>query len=214
MLPIQDSRVSLCDGKWVAACECGKVVLFKHKATALRMVNRGTCRYCKRDYRSATTVTGVYQNADLKWCSMCSGCGAEQAYTRKDHAKQSQVSDWQCKKCVSKARGYSKNSPVGGEKRLYNRFRKSANSRNIPWDISFNDFIECYNGKCALTGWELDMGYGTGTASFDRIDSASGYTKNNVQWVHVMVNMCKNKYTQDKFIEMCNAVAKKTSRYR
>jgi len=181
-------------------------VFFTTKAAALKMVNRGTCRYCKRDYREVISVTGVYQNAELKWCSTCSGCGVEQAYTRKDHAKQSQVSDWQCKKCVSKARGFSKNAPVGNEKRLYNKFRKSANSRGIPWDISFSDFVECYNGECALTGWELSMKYGNETASFDRIDSALGYTKDNVQWVHTMVNMCKNKYTQEDFISMCKAV--------
>jgi hypothetical protein len=207
MLPIQDSRVSLCDGKWVAACECGKVMLFRHKATALRMVNRGTCRYCRRDYRNVTTVAGVYQNADLRWCSTCSGCGAEQAYTRKDHAKQSQVGDWQCRKCVAKAKRFSTNTSIGDEKRLYNKFRKSASSRGISWEITFEMFVKCYSGKCALTGWELDMGYGTCTASFDRIDSTSGYTKNNIQWVHTMVNMCKNKYSQEKFISMCNAVS-------
>jgi len=209
MLPIQDSRVSLRDGKWVAACECGKVVLFKRKDTALRMVNRGTCRYCKRDYRNATTVTGVYQNADLKWCSTCSGCGTEQAYTRKDHAKQSQVSDWQCRKCVAKAKRFSTNASIGNEKRLYNKFRKSANSRGISWEITFEMFVECYTGRCALTGWDLSMDHSKCTASFDRINSSKSYQPENVQWVHTMVNMCKNKYSQKDFIEMCKSVADK-----
>lgn len=53
------------------------------------------------------------------------------------------------------------------------------------------------------------MEYGKCTASLDRIDSGQGYTNSNIQWVHSMVNMCKNKYPQDKFIEMCRAVADK-----
>jgi len=53
------------------------------------------------------------------------------------------------------------------------------------------------------------MTYANCTASFDRIDSSTGYEKGNIQWVHVMVNMCKNKYSQDRFVEMCKAVADK-----
>lgn len=207
MLPIQDSRVALCEDKWAATCSCGKAVLFTTKAAAIKMVNRGSCRYCKRDYRSINDVTNIYQNEKHKWCSRCSGCGTEQAYTRKDHAKQSEISDWQCKACVAKAKGFSTNTPIGNEKRLYNKFRKSANSRGISWNISFEDFINCYNGICALTGWELSMSYNTCTASFDRIDSEKPYELGNVQWVHTMVNMCKNKYSQEKFISMCNAVS-------
>jgi hypothetical protein len=70
-------------------------------------------------------------------------------------------------------------------------------------------FVETYNGQCALTGWDLSMGYSDCTASFDRIDSSKPYEPGNVQWVHSMVNMCKNKYSQDKFISMCKAVSQK-----
>lgn len=34
-----------------------------------------------------------------------------------------------------------------------------------------------------------------------------GYTEENVQWVHTMVNMSKNKYKQVDFINMCISVA-------
>jgi hypothetical protein len=53
------------------------------------------------------------------------------------------------------------------------------------------------------------MTYADQTASLDRIDSSKGYEIDNIQWVHVMVNMCKNKYPQDKFVEMCKAIASK-----
>lgn len=171
------------------------------------MLEKENCRYCKAHYSNIVSNVDIYKNSDGKWCSRCSCCGIEQAYTRKDHAKQSELSDWQCKKCIAKSKGFSENMPIGNDRRLYNRFRKSANTRGIEWDIDHKDFIGCYTGKCALSGWQLNMNYGECTASFDRIDSSKGYKIGNIQWVHIMVNMCKNKYPQDKFIEMCDAIS-------
>lgn len=207
MLPILDSRVERYETKWKAVCKCGKASLFSTKASALRMLKKENCRYCKVHYSNILSNVDIYKNSDGKWCSRCSCCGIEQAYTRKDHAKQSQLSDWQCKKCVAKSKGFSENLSIGNERRLYNRFRKLANTRGIEWDIDYKDFIGCYTGKCALSGWQLNMNYGECTASLDRIDSSKGYKVGNIQWVHIMVNMCKNKYPQDKFIEMCNAIS-------
>ena len=209
MRPIQDSRVSLVDGKWRATCQCGSELAFSTKASALNMVNRGTCRNCKRHYKNVVKDVTIYQNENGKWCSTCSGCGKEQAYTRKDHAKQSELRDWQCKTCVGQSKGFSSNVPVGKEKRMFNKYRKSANNRGIPWFLTFEEFIGCYNGKCALTGWDICMDYESQTASLDRIDSQKSYSIENIQWVHSMVNMCKNKYSQERFIEMCKAVADK-----
>ena len=45
--------------------------------------------------------------------------------------------------------------------------------------------------------------------SLDRVDSSKGYIEGNVQWVHKMVNMSKQQYTQEEFIEMCTAVVNK-----
>lgn len=69
--------------------------------------------------------------------------------------------------------------------------------------------FEPYTGTCALTGWEISISYDSRTASLDRIDNSKGYIKGNIQWVHTMVNMCRNKYTLEKFIEMCKSVASK-----
>lgn len=207
MLPIQDSRVCFSNGKWSAYCEnCESLCLFANKAGALNMLNRGSCRHCKKDYR--VTIDGVYKNSKDKWCSTCSVCGCEQAYTRYDHARQSTLAGWRCKKCVAKDKGFSANSAVGNKQRLYNKFRKSANSRRIEWNLTLKEFASSFNGFCALTGWPIDMSYGIDNASLDRIDSSKGYAKDNIQWVHTMVNMSKNRYNQQKFVEMCIAVAR------
>ena len=179
------------------------------------MLAAGVCRHCNRSYRKAVgDLAGVYENDSGKWCSTCSGCGKEQAYTRKDHARQSTVADWQCKSCIQAARGFSSNAGVGAFKRLFNKFAKSARGRGIPWELSFEDFCASYDGRCSLTGWPISKAYKGGTASLDRIDSETGYLKGNVQWVHSMVNMSKGKYKQEDFVAMCTAIAQKAARLR
>lgn len=174
------------------------------------MLLRGNCRYCKRDYRSAKDNDfAIYRRSDGRWCCNCSGCGREQAYTRKDHAKQSSVADWQCKKCVAEAKGFNKNRPIGDHARLYNRFKKSAFKRGLEWRLSQEDMFAEYTGTCNLTGWPISIEAADTTASLDRIDSGRGYLPGNIQWVHTMVNMMKNKYHQDQFVAMCKAVAQK-----
>ena len=203
MLLIQDSRICY-DGKnYSASCEnCGSKRTSKYKGSILRMLANKRCKKCLPNYRERSDLQ---RNKEGKWVSHCPKCGVEQAYTRKDHAKASERQGWMCKPCSNS----SKNKPVGNKQRLYNKFRKSANNRKIDWNITFNDFTNCYTGYCALTGWELSMDYANCTASFDRIDSKKPYEIGNVQWVHTMVNMCKNKYPQDEFISMCKAVADK-----
>lgn len=59
---------------------------------------------------------------------------------------------------------------------------------------------------CALTGVPLTMGV---DASPDRIDSSIGYVDGNVQWVHKDVNIMKNAFDIDYFIETCRKIAGK-----
>jgi hypothetical protein len=208
MLPIHNENVVALGDCWMAMCKCGAINKYSTKNSALNMAKRGSCRHCKKDYRSVGEGEArIHKNEKGKWCSVCSGCGVEQAYTRKDHAKQSSLSDWQCKKCVSAARAFSANASVGAFKRLFNKFEKSAKSRQIEWALEYDYFCSIFDGKCALTGWPLTTDYGNGTASLDRIDSKIGYCVGNVRWVHSMVNMSKNKYDEELFIKMCIAIA-------
>lgn len=206
MQTILDSRVLYDGQKWNAACLCGKVSNFVVKNSALAMLARGTCRYCSPRHSKIDKQANIYRREDGRWCSKCSGCGREQAYTRKDHAKQSSFNDWQCRGCVAKAKGFSQNAPVGIKASLYNKYMKAAGSRGIDWDITIEEMFEGFNGQCALSSWAILLGH---TASLDRIDSLKGYSPDNIQWVHTMVNMAKNKYRQDTFIEMCIAIANK-----
>jgi hypothetical protein len=73
------------------------------------------------------------------------------------------------------------------------------------WDL----FVR-QEGRCALSGTSLQIHNNpkVNTASLDRIDSSQGYTPDNVQWVHKVVNMMKGTYDQQVFVDMCSAVAK------
>jgi len=44
------------------------------------------------------------------------------------------------------------------------------------------------------------------TASLDRIDSTKGYTIDNVQWVHTIVNRMKWNTDENEFIKWCDDI--------
>ena len=59
-------------------------------------------------------------------------------------------------------------------------------------------------GLCALSGMPIKLGM---NASIDRVDSMKSYEEGNLQFVHKDVNIMKNKYDQDYFIEVCKLIA-------
>jgi hypothetical protein len=88
-----------------------------------------------------------------------------------------------------------------------------AKNRNLEFDITIEDVWNLYlnqNKKCALTGWPVKYSKirEKTTASLDRIDSKKGYTKDNVQILHRLVNKLKLDSPQDVFLKMCLDIAK------
>ena len=204
MQPIMDPRISgnIEEGFYTSCIGCGSEVKSRFKHTVVRSLTRGNCISCRVHW--ANVDEDLRQNEDGKWLSSCPDCGVDQPYTRKDHARSSEREGWSCRKCNAK-KGHS-TSKIGYIPRIYNKFRKSAQNRGIEWGVTLEEVEGCYTGYCALTGWEITSNP-RGTASLDRIDSSRGYTPDNIQWVHKMVNMSKNKYDQSEFVRMCKAVA-------
>lgn len=91
---------------------------------------------------------------------------------------------------------------------------QGAKNRNIEFSISIEyaeKILIQQNFKCILSGWDLVCGYvdlGDLTSSIDRIDSNKGYIEGNIQWVHKLINMSKQKLSNKDFIEMSKAVVK------
>ena len=90
--------------------------------------------------------------------------------------------------------------------------RHGAEARGIKFDIDaayIERLFEEQSGKCAISGLPLraDRVRLNPTASLDRRDSARGYQKGNVQWVHKVVNIMKLNHEQAYFVAMCKQIA-------
>jgi hypothetical protein len=86
--------------------------------------------------------------------------------------------------------------------------------RDIPFQLNIEqlqDLWEIQDGICALSGIKLKICANKNqcTASLDRIDSGIGYTVENVQFVHKHINMMKNRFPQQYFLDMCSKIARK-----
>lgn len=120
----------------------------------------------------------------------------------------------ECKKCNN--RNPEHNAHKGWVKGVLRhsfarKYVINAEVRGIEWDVTFEELADILiqqDFKCALTGWPISaMEVNSNPASLDRIDSSEGYTPENVHWVHSMVNMSKQAYSLEEFIEMCRSVA-------
>jgi hypothetical protein len=102
-------------------------------------------------------------------------------------------------------------------KDFFSNIRRGAESRNIEFDITIEylwDLFLQQNGKCALSGLDINFSqkrkdYKNRTVSVDRKDSSLGYIEGNVQWVHKLINIMKNKTSDIDFIQMCKYVSEK-----
>jgi hypothetical protein len=63
-------------------------------------------------------------------------------------------------------------------------------------------------GVCSLSGIKMEtFSNSPFRISIDRINSSLPYIKENVQFVCSMVNVMKNKFTEDVFIKMCSEIS-------
>jgi len=93
-----------------------------------------------------------------------------------------------------------------------------ANRRKIDFSISIMDIELVYNKqgeKCALTGIELSVPRNLKeyrsrkhTFSVDRIDNNLGYTLENIQIVHKLINQSRKNLTIEYYKELCQKVQK------
>lgn len=125
-----------------------------------------------------------------------------------------------CFSCANKNKNGEKNNNWKGvgciPSSIITRIKGNAISRNIAFDIDgkyLNELWELQNHKCALTGLELimkakskkDLAW-SNSASLDRKNSSLGYIVGNVRWVHPIINIMKNQFTDEVFLEMCKNV--------
>lgn len=157
----------------------------------------------------------VVKGSDGRYYKPCPKCGKQQSYLRKNYAEYSLKLGKLCKKCSNSIpeqnghKGYYKGVLRAA---FAHKYKTGAETRGIQWTIDFEDLAQLLidqDFKCALTGYPLSAMELNNNASLDRIDSSLGYIEGNVQWVLAEVNMMKQQYSQERFIELCCAVADK-----
>lgn len=103
-------------------------------------------------------------------------------------------------------------------KDFYSNIRRGAESRSIEFNISIEylwELLQKQDKKCALSGITLQFSTTrkdnrNKNISLDRIDSRYGYVEGNVQFIHKHINIMKNKFDENYFIELCKKIVKNT----
>lgn len=95
-------------------------------------------------------------------------------------------------------------------------FVRSSKKRKCLSFINKEDLLEIWErqkGICPYTGINLlkpsskKVNCKIHTASLDRIDSAGDYTKENVQFISMAVNLMKSTMSHEQTVELCKIIA-------
>lgn len=101
--------------------------------------------------------------------------------------------------------------------RMARACRVSAKRRNLEYELTVTDIYDQYNkqdGLCAYTGRELVTAPGHPfTASIDRVDSKLGYSPSNIALVGWWVNVMKNEYPLNEYVELCRLVTEQAGEH-
>lgn len=155
---------------------------------------------------------------------ICPHCGNTIHYPYLSAYKLAESRGSGCKSCRSannnkseRRNGTKENNPAWkGYKGVGNSWfskyfaRRQGSRRQKTGTITIEDAynqLEQQNFKCALTGMDLSWSEDSGM-SIDRIDSNKMYHKDNIQIVYKDVNIMKNKFDEQYFIEVCKMIVK------
>jgi hypothetical protein len=150
-------------------------------------------------------------------CNTCSellSADSEHFYQKKDGSLSSECRNCFCQRS---SRNQKVRHHAGGidyhlsyiARGVRQRARKSGIKCNINAEF-LKVLLERQGGLCAISGIPLSFIKGQGhiptNASVDRIDSAEGYTKDNVQLVAHQVNTMKSNLSIDQLMDWCKLV--------
>ena len=171
-----------------------------------------------REFENLTVIrdTGKRKSRRPIWLCKCK-CGQEVEILGK------YLLNGDTKSCGCLVKGNAHNrtgyKSLGGT--FWYTIKAGAEIRGIPFLITAEQAYNLYinqDKKCALTGVDILLvenyrdDYLLNTASLDRIDSNKGYTIDNIQWVHKIINIMKNKLSMEEFREWCQKVVIHTPR--
>ena len=208
----------LLDNKFIEIlCDCGKI----KKILRGNWKNHKTCGDCGRGLRlnikpgdKYNFLTVLKENGKLHrsiaWECKCD-CG-NLVKLRSSDLKKGYVKSCGCKNKGMNSHLYLGCGNLSGY--YWSTIIHGAKKRKLAFKITIEEAWELFNkqcGKCAISGINIFLEsessrLRTQTASLDRIDSSKGYTTDNIQWVHKEINMMKQHYSQNIFVEWCKIV--------
>ena len=103
---------------------------------------------------------------------------------------------------------------------LMTYLKRKAKERDLDFQVTAEQLWQLFNDqdeRCALSGVKItltrDINHQNNldktkmSASLDRIDNTKGYTIDNVQWVHKILNAMRRQYSVEEFVKWCKLVA-------
>lgn len=178
---------------------------------------RGVCRKCNEiSYRNEVLnienenfkVIGIDEEGTklnprhTKYFVQCKKCG--KIFSRRASVIRNSLKSIQCENC----RKTRNNKPLNViQYKEYCYYRSGANSRNLEWELTENDFKKLITSNCAYCGnipckrqsvsykkeYELVNG-------IDRIDSTKGYTLDNCVPCCSKCNLMKSNFKKEDFL--------------
>jgi hypothetical protein len=154
----------------------------------------------------------------VKFNLACPTCGKSREFSRKSALTTAEKKGTSCFSCRSVANNIKRTGTKTKEKnpawkgfgcvpgKVFSKLKRDAEKRNLPFEITIEDIYNQYNKqkeRCAFTGFEIFFDV---DASVDSIDSSKGYTIDNIQIVHKLLNMMKRNLPNDEFILWCRSV--------
>ncbi len=95
------------------------------------------------------------------------------------------------------------------------RANSRKNNNGLTEEI-LNALWEKQNGRCAISNIELELPNKSKSklyqASLDRIDSSKPYQEDNIQFVAMPLNLAKNNFQQNEFVDFLMEVSKSMCR--
>lgn len=198
-------------------CKCGKEEL--KCLSDLANGRTKSCRNCAAQSRGKslkigdkfkgwTIIAGPrIHNSTQQWLAQCE-CGNTRWFQPNELLNETRC--FKCRSCMTSTRisTFVSNKGAVGELTIgkYNKLKKSAEKRNIPFTVTIGFLWNLYlkqNGVCAITGDKIES---VKKASLDRIDSNKGYEEHNVQWVTYQANVSKHIMNMNQLYEFCKKV--------
>lgn len=209
---------------------CNKCLQYKPMNTEYFYTNKqaicgykGICIECNKSEPSNRTKTRFNDKNQLI-CRKCKQYKDEDDFNINKENTARNGRSTECKQCEGKRKRLKRE--INSIEQINSFLRKLLNgcrnrvsngykNKNITIDIDIEYLISLYykqQGKCAISGISMTSIKGKGkhdtNISIDRIDSAKGYTKDNIQLVCSHVNMMKSNLDIQRLIYFCENIIK------